>query len=276
MIVFRKKYIAIALVLLVLVAAFYIWWNNGNVGISEYSIISDKIPEEFNLFRIAQVSDLHNAEPGGNNKKLIEKLKTTDADIIVVTGDMIDSRHTKVDVAVSLAEEMIKIAPVYFVTGNHEARVLDEYEKIKSNLTRAGVIVMENTALDITKDNVAITLIGLHDTGFDLQTGIDYLLKDAMPDNDNYKILLAHRPEYFDKYTGVDLIFSGHAHGGQIRVPFIGGLFAPGQGILPKYDGGIYTDSGKTMVVSRGIGNSLFPVRVNNNPEIVVAELKKG
>lgn len=127
---------------------------------------------------------------------------------------------------------------------------------------------------EYTIKSESITIIGLHDTGFDFNTGIDYTLSVVAPKNESYKILLAHRPEYFDKYNNVDLIFSGHAHGGQVRLPFIGGLFAPGQGLLPKYDAGVYKEGGKAMVVSRGLGNSLFPFKVNNNPEIVVVTLE--
>lgn len=272
----KKKIIITALIaVIVFLLLVWIWWGNTALEVNNFKI-EGNIPQSFDGFRIAQVSDLHNAEFGKNNKKLIDKLKATNADIIVMTGDMIDSRNTKTDVAINFAKEAVKIAPCYYVTGNHEARIRKDYEVFKKGLIEAGVNVMENKACEIVAGNDKITLIGLNDTGFDFSTRIDYLLSDAMPDDDNYKILLAHRPEYFEMYEGVDLVFSGHAHGGQIRLPFIGGLFAPGQGFLPEYDSGVYTDGGTTMVVSRGVGNSLFPVRVNNKPEIVVVELQKG
>lgn len=268
----KRFFISICLLAAVFLAG---WIAVGNIAveITEFKIENEKIPSGFDGFRIAQVSDLHNAVLGIDNNKLIDKLKKTDCDIIVITGDMIDSRNTDVEIAVEFSKESVKIAPTYYVTGNHEARVRDDYELLKNGLIEVGVTVLENKAVEIEHNGDKISLIGLQDTGFDLMTGIDYLLKDAMPQTDNYKILLAHRPEYFEKYNGVNLIFSGHAHGGQVKLPFIGGIFAPGQGLFPKYYEGIYTENEMTMVVSRGVGNSLFPFRVNNNPEIVVVEL---
>lgn len=273
----KKRFAAVFCIALLLLCG-WLWYGNIHVEVSEYEIVAD-IPAFFDNFTIVQLSDLHNAQLGEDNKNVFDRLKTIDADIIVMTGDMIDSRNTKVDVALEFAKEAIKIAPCYYVTGNHEARVSyqgGEYESFKSALIDLGVRVLENESCTIEKGEDKISLVGINDTGFDLNTRIDYLLKEAMSEGDNYKILLAHRPEYFDLYEGAQLIFAGHAHGGQIRLPFIGGLFAPGQGILPKYDGGVYEKDGKSMVVSRGLGNSLFPVRVNNMPEIVVVKLKKG
>ena len=159
----------------------------------------------------------------------------------------------------SFVKEAVKKAPCYYVTGNHEARINifgDEYSLFKAGLVNLGVRVLENESVDITLDKDAISLTGIHDTGFDFTTAAGSLVKESLPEGEGYKILLAHRPEYFEQYEGADLIFSGHAHGGQIRVPFIGGLFAPGQGVLPRYDCGVYEEDGRTMVVSRGLGNS--------------------
>ncbi len=250
--------------------------NNSRLTVTKITVTHSNIPESFSGFKIAQISDLHNTDLGDNHKKITGELEESHCDIIVFTGDIIDSRDTDIDTALSLVEKCVKIAPCYYVTGNHEARVKAEYEIFKSGLEKMGVTVLENGFVDIYRNDESISLIGLHDTGFDLMTGIDYILKDTLPENDNYKILLAHRPEYFDKYEGVNLIFSGHAHGGQIRLPFIGGLFAPGQGAFPKYDEGKYEQEGRCMIVSRGIGNSLFPLRVNNNPELIVVTLQKG
>ena len=271
----KKKCLVIMMLLLLSVLIIgWIWYGNCTLEVNEISIVNSRIPNSFNGFKIVQISDLHGAEIGKNNAILISKTKDENPDIIVITGDMIDRRRKETDAAIKLSGELTKIAPTYYVTGNHEASIRKIYEEFKEELVKNDVIVLENKAVDIVVENETITLIGLQDTGFDLKTGIDYLLKGALPENDNYKILLAHRPEYFDKYSGVDLIFSGHAHGGQFRVPYLGGLFAPGQGILPKYDGGVYYEDNRAMVVSRGIGNSLFPFRVNNNPEIVTITLK--
>lgn len=280
----KKKYIAlIAIVTVLILLIIWIAYGNTDLEIYKYNVKSEDIPSEFENFRIVQISDLHNAEFGENNEKLLLMLKQADADIIAITGDMIDSRNTDIDVAISFAQKAVNIAPVYYVNGNHESRVSGEYEKLKQGLTDAGVNILENSSADITIGDEAITLIGINDPTFrmdivddTMEQNIAHQLANVIPDNDNYKVLLAHRPEYFDVYAGnVDLVLSGHAHGGQFRIPFIGGLVAPGQGFFPEYYEGSHIKENTEMIVSRGIGNSIIPFRINNKPEIIVAELTK-
>ena len=269
--------IGMALVMLII----WIAWGNKALELSSYTILSDKLPEAFNGFLIAQVSDLHNAEMGKDNEKLISMLKDAAPDIIVITGDMMDSRNTKVDVALDFAEQAVKIAPCYYVTGNHEARV-DEYSDLKDGLLELGVIVLEDARAEIELSDKIITLIGVDDPSFqtdylfgDDETIMKSKLNELTSEDDGYTVLLSHRPELFDTYveSGVDLVFSGHAHGGQFRIPFVGGVVAPNQGVFPKYDAGIYSEGDTNMVVSRGVGNSIIPFRVNNRPEVILIEL---
>ena len=278
----NKKTVLIMSVLVILCLGIWILWGNTALEVNEYEIMSDKIPEAFTGFRIAQVSDLHNAEFGEGNSKLIELISQTDPDIIVITGDLIDSRHTDIEIALEFARQAIKISPVYYVSGNHEVRVR-EYENLKMGLAEAGVIVLENQKVEITREGESITLLGLDDPSFqedylfgDSESVARQAIENLQNASDGYTILLSHRPELFDLYveTGMDLVFSGHAHGGQFRLPFIGGLVAPNQGFFPKYDAGQFTEENTTMIVSRGVGNSIIPLRFNNRPEIVVAELK--
>ena len=280
----KKKFIVLAAIVAILILLIiWIAYGNTDLEIYKHNVKSEDIPSEFDNFRIVQISDLHNAEFGENNEKLLLMLKQADADIIAITGDMIDSRNTDVDVAISFAQKAVNIAPVYYVNGNHESRVLGEYEKLKQGLTDAGVTILENSSADITIGDEAITLIGINDPTFcmefvddTMEQNIAHQLVNVIPDNDNYKVLLAHRPEYFDVYAGnVDLVLSGHAHGGQFRIPFIGGLVAPGQGFFPEYYEGSHIKENTEMIVSRGIGNSIIPFRINNKPEIIVAELTK-
>lgn len=280
----KKEFIVLAAIVAILILLIiWIAYGNTDLEIYKYNVKSEDIPSEFDNFRIVQISDLHNAEFGENNEKLLLMLKQADADIIAITGDMIDSRNTDIDVAISFAQKAVNIAPVYYVNGNHESRVLGEYEKLKQGLTDAGVTILENSSADITIGDEAITLIGINDPTFrmelvddTMEQNIAHQLEDVIPDNDNYKVLLAHRPEYFDVYAGkVDLVLSGHAHGGQFRIPFIGGLVAPGQGFFPEYYEGSHIKENTEMIVSRGIGNSIIPFRINNKPEIIVAELTK-
>ena len=280
----KKKFIVLATIVAILILLIiWIAYGNTDLEIYKYNVKSEDIPSEFDNFRIVQISDLHNAEFGENNEKLLLMLKQADVDIIAITGDMIDSRDTDVDVAISFAQKAVNIAPVYYVNGNHESRVLGEYEKLKQGLTDAGVTILENSSADITIGDETITLIGISDPTFQMELvddtmeqNISHQLMSVIPDNDNYKVLLAHRPEYFDVYAGnVDLVLSGHAHGGQFRIPFIGGLVAPGQGFFPEYYEGSHIKENTEMIVSRGIGNSIIPFRINNKPEIIVAELTK-
>ena len=279
----KKKRIIVLAVAAILLLTLIIWiaWGNKALELNSYTVTSDELPDSFNGFRIAQVSDLHNAEMGKDNEKLISILKDATPDIIVITGDMIDSRNTKVDVALYFAEQAIKIAPCYYVTGNHEARV-DEYNDLKDGLLELGVVVLEDARVDIELPGETITLIGVDDPSFqtaylfgDDETVMKSKLDELTSEDAGYTVLLSHRPELFEIYveSGVDLVFSGHAHGGQFRLPFIGGVVAPNQGLFPKYDAGIYTEGTTNMVVSRGVGNSIIPFRVNNRPEVILIEL---
>ena len=280
----KKKQIIILFVAAVLTLIMIgIAHSNTDLELYKYYVASGDIPSAFDNFRIVQISDLHNTKFGENNRALITLLKQTDADIIVITGDMIDSRKTNVGVAVSFAKEAVKLAPTYYVNGNHESRIPEEYKKLKQGLADAGVTILENSSKDITIGDDSITLIGINDPTFrmelvddTMEQNITHQLTRVIPDNDNYKVLLAHRPEYFDVYAGkVDLVLSGHAHGGQFRIPLIGGVIAPGQGFFPEDYEGAHRKNNTEMIVSRGIGNSIFPFRINNKPEIVIAELTK-
>ena len=279
----NKKHWLCSIAISLVVISAYILLGNTNLEITEYYVSSSKIPDPFDGFEIAQISDLHNAEFGDKNKDLLVLLSQIKPDGIVLTGDLIDSRHTDMDIALDFAGKAVQIAPVYYVTGNHEARV-PEYEQLKTGLTDLGVTVLENQKVPITKDGESITLMGIQDPSF----RTDYLFGDAesvsrqaitslQNESDVYTVLLSHRPELFDLYvdTGIDLVFSGHAHGGQFRLPFVGGLVAPNQGFFPKYDAGQFVEKNTTMIVSRGVGNSIIPFRINNPPEIVVVELKR-
>jgi len=276
----QRKIVAVVAVFLTLIA----WglWENTALTVTEYEITSCDLPESFSGFRIAQISDLHNASFGKDNEKLLSMLWQSSPDIIVITGDFIDSRRTDVNVARSFARAALEIAPVFYVTGNHEGKVA-AYWDLKADMEKAGVEVLENERVQIHRGSDSITVIGVNVPIFtsDNLLGDETLERTWKPqelceESDGYTILLSHHAELFDTYaqSGVDLIFSGHSHGGQFRLPGIGGLFAPGQGFFPKYDGGIYSEGAVSMVVSRGLGNSLIPIRIFNRPEIVIATLR--
>lgn len=266
----------------VLGVAVWIAWGNTALELNTYTVLAEELPEAFDGYRIAHISDLHNTQIGDNNEKLLETIRKAEPDIIAITGDLIDSRNTNIEIALHFAEEAMKIAPCYYVTGNHEARI-PEYDDLKSGLTGLGVVVLEDERLEIQRFGEKIAVIGVNDPSFET----NYLFGDAAAvlrlklqeyKNENtYTVLLSHRPELLETYAqcGVDLVLSGHAHGGQVRIPFVGGLVAPNQGLFPKYDAGMFIKENTTMIVSRGIGNSIIPIRVNNRPEVILIELSK-
>ena len=279
----KKKFILLAVAAAVLVAlVIWIAWGNTALELNTYTISSSKLPESFDGYRIAHVSDLHNAEMGKDNKTLLSMLRDADPDMIAITGDLIDSRNTDIEVALQFVREAVKIAPCYYVTGNHEARV-NEYGELKAEMEAAGVTVLEDVRTEISMEGETITLIGVNDPSYqtdylfgDAESVIDAKLEELHTENAGFTILLSHRPELFDTYADhdIDLVLSGHAHGGQFRLPFIGGLVAPNQGLFPEYDAGIYTDGNTNMLVSRGVGNSILPFRINNRPEVILIELQ--
>lgn len=243
-------------------------WGNSALTLTEYSVQSSDLPAAFDGFQIAQVSDLHNVEFGSDNQKLLVLLKASRPDLIAVTGDLLDSRRTDLEAAVDFLREAVNIAPVYYVPGNHESRIPESYARLKAAMEALGVVILENESQFFEKGGQSFTITGLLDPDFEAAT----------PEltSEGFQLVLSHRPELFDWYTQqcFDLVLAGHAHGGQFRLPLIGGLFAPHQGFFPKYDSGIYTGGDTTMIVSRGLGNSLFPLRFNNQPELILITLE--
>ncbi len=258
----------------------YIIWGNVSLQVTEYSISGDRLPQSFSGFRIVQISDLHNAQFGKDNKRLIEKLKDIRPDIIVLTGDLIDSRRTDCQIAIDFARQAVEIAPTYFIPGNHESRI-SQLPGLYDGLTEAGVTLLLDESVLLEKGQDHIRLSGIIDPDFRSVSPAEetrQAIENAMADEWIYTVLLSHRPEQFDAFVscGVDLALTGHTHGGQFRLPFLGGLYAPGHGLFPEYDGGLFTKKQTSMIVSRGLGNSAFPFRLNNRPEIVVITLNSA
>lgn len=257
-------------------------WGNCTIQTTVLEVSDPNLPAGLEGYRIAQVSDLHNAQFGQGNRKLLDILRQQEPDLIALTGDLVDSRHTNLDVAVSFARQAVQIAPCYYVTGNHEARLQAQYDDLESQLRDCGVTVLHNQTETISVNGECIQLIGVDDPDFAepgmfrMAEGIVRTEIQNAGAGAGYRILLSHRPELFHVYVreGIGLALCGHAHGGQFRLPFLGGVIAPNQGLFPKYDAGLYRQGDTAMIVSRGVGNSIVPVRVNNRPEVVIAVLK--
>lgn len=277
----QHKMLILVTVFIICIICFCVWQNNSIVITkSDYSNV--KIPSDFNDCTIVHISDLHNKKFGENQIKLLNKVQSVSPDIIVITGDLIDRRKYDLDIAMTFIKGAVDIAPVYYVSGNHEAWS-GKFSFIKESLIDSGVNILDNTEFELSKGSSSINILGVRDPGFLTSDYLDGTNTNEMAEklnqwsiDENFKILLSHRPELFDLYcdNGMDLIFTGHAHGGQFRIPLVGGLIAPDQGLFPQFTSGSYNKNSSTMFVSRGLGNSIIPIRIFNRPEIIVVTLK--
>ncbi|MCM1054206.1 MAG: metallophosphoesterase [Bacteroides sp.] len=268
----RKKHVIIALSLAAAIFTPLLIWDNLRIETVCYDIRDKNIPEGFDGFRIVQVSDLHNNLFGEDQHRLIEAIKRESPDMIAITGDLIDSEEMSNSEA--FIHEAVKIAPCYYVNGNHE-RWTGLYEsRIKPMLLENGVYVLDNEKTYIERGGARLPVLGVSDRSYgDLERSA---VLNELTENEGFTLLLSHRPEQLELYaeSGASLVLTGHAHGGQVRIPFTRqGLYAPNQGIFPKYTEGVFKKSGTKMIVSRGLGNQVLIPRVNNCPQLVSVTL---
>lgn len=268
----------IILALIAAAAAFLIKDSRDDLEISRYEVKSQKLPESFDGFKIVQLSDLHGAEFGEDGMGLVEKVKELEPDIIALTGDFVTDEGDLVAVE-KLAARLVKLCPVYFISGNHEFGS-GLAVKVRNILERAGVKYLSNEYLTISRGEDGILLGGVEDPlAYADMLSPDELaqkMNDAAPDA--FKILLGHRNYWMTEYPElpVDLIFCGHAHGGLIRIPGVGGLIGTDRRLFPDFDAGQFNNGRYTLIVSRGLGNSVSIPRVFNRPEIVCVELSSA
>jgi hypothetical protein len=247
---------------------------------THYMMESPKIPEEFNGFRILQISDYHaDSIPG-----LTDEIRNEAPDIIVSTGDLVHDRGSYAP-GVRLCERLVTIAPVYAVTGNHDLW-RNDYHEFEAELTALGVKTLHDERIELEKNGAKIGLAGIEDPFTQDSEHIKSKIKRSLknlPKYDGYDILLFHRANWLDlfKNQGFDLILSGHMHGGQFRLPVGGkGVVAPKSGwsgerlFFPKYFAGHYKSTQTQMIVNRGVGNPMIIPRLFNRPEITVVTLK--
>ncbi len=279
--VFNLKKIVALLALAILLAAF-LYAENNLVTVNYLTLNLENLPVAFSGLKIVHLSDLHGKSFGKDQRVIVDKVKAVMPDLVVFTGDLIDRRHGGAKAGLELLDRLAQIAPVYYVTGNHEGWA-GTFDTLRPQLEKRQVTVLSNTHHRLQRGQDSIYILGIDDPAFQCKSYrqgelIRPELKAALEGTDSFTILLAHRPELIETYShfGIDLVFSGHAHGGQIRLPFIGGLVAPGQGFFPRYTNGFYTHGSSVLVVSRGLGNSVFPQRLFNRPEIVVVTLNRS
>lgn len=261
------------LVLLAALLAFAVWDSAEHLQLTEYTVSSDRCPDGFDGFKIIQLSDLHGSDFGD---RLVEQVRRQEPDIIALTGDFVTDSGD-LEAVRALVPELVKICDVYFVSGNHEfgSRLADEVRGIMED---AGVRYLGNDAVVLECNGDSIVLAGVEDplAYADMPSPPELMaeLDDKYPDS--YKILLGHRNYWMEEYPElpVDLILSGHAHGGLVRLPGVGGLIGTDRTLFPDYDAGLYENGRYTMIVSRGLGNSVPIPRLFNRPEIVSIILK--
>lgn len=265
------------LLITVLVACYALYWGNNCIDVTHYNVKSNKLTDNSSSIKIVHLSDLHNKWFGKDQSRLCEIIEDEAPDLIVITGDLIDSRRTKFEPAISLLEHAVAIAPTYYVTGNHDVAI-NNYSDFLQMVQGTGTTYLDNKSLAIEHEGAFINLHGVDDsilTGYTAFYKNLEALSTAM-DTEQLNILLVHKPRFLETYAALnyDYIFSGHAHGGQIRLPGIGGILSPGQGFLPKFSEGLIEQDGSHLIVSRGLGNSLFPFRILNNPEVIVLTIQ--
>lgn len=255
----------------------FVTYQNNHLVVTEYAVHAD-----FDK-RIIQVSDLHNTSLWWNKDYIPDRVRELDPDMIVITGDICDSNRTDVENALYTAGELAKIADTYYITGNHEYWLSEkEQQELYTGLAERGVHILSNEYVMISGAEPDFYLIGLEDRNLgdatlkELMQDIEENKDEAGLENEAPVILLAHEPQYIQRYAdaGVDYVLAGHAHGGQWILPGIGPFVAPDQGFRPEYTSGIVQKDSTTMIISRGIGNSTIPVRLFNYPEIVVADFE--
>ena len=278
------KILVIIFFILILACLASIWVSYNWLTVTHFTVRSSKISEPF---RIVLVSDLHEHQFGRDNEKLAEKIREQSPDLIVIDGDMINGDSENADTAVELVRALKETAPVYYSFGNHEYSYMEAgHEDLTEELEAAGAVVLNYQSIDIDVKGNQIRLGGLYEYGFETgmqseeenERAIPYLEEYA--DTDRYLIMCAHRPESFYPWDmadqwGIDLVLSGHLHGGQVIIPGVGGLYNSLDGFFPKFDYGQYKLGDSDMVITRGLGSNpkMLP-RFNNPPEIAVVEVE--
>ena len=266
----RRAFIIIALLCL---AAFYLVRDSSeNLSLTEYAVTDADLPQSFRGFKIVQLSDLHGAQFGA---ELVDTVREQNPDIIALTGDFITTAEDLPAVE-DLVRELVSICDVYFISGNHDFGS-GEMSRLSDVLEKAGIKYLSNEYVLPEKERESIVLAGVEDPNSweDMMSPEELAESMAAEHPDKFRILLAHRNDWCEKYPAlpVDLILCGHGHGGIVRLPGVGGIFGAGRTLFPEYDAGLFHSGSYDMIVSRGLGNSVPIPRILNRPEIITVNL---
>lgn len=273
------SYIVIVILIGVFLFAVDLILSQKYISVTRYRYQNPEIKQSF---KIVDLTDLHNFQYGDENCRLINKVKNESPDVIFLTGDMLNADEERTDILMNLIQQLVNIAPVYASLGNHEIEYmqLSENRNLIAQMEEAGATVLDKKYIDIEIKNQKVRLGGIYGyvLSSDDKEDPEQTFMEEFQDTDRFKILLSHMPEGLllwksMEYWDVDLVFSGHVHGGQMRIPFVGGLYDPEEGFFPTYTKGMYECGNGTMVLSAGLGSSRGIPRVNNLPELVVCEI---
>ena len=277
----RRPCRPLQLLLLAALAALFLWWSNSSLQVTRFDPVFSRLPEGFDGCRIAVIADLHSTEFGENNDRLFSAIAAEQPDYIFLTGDLTDRfRGLPEGYAEAVADGLTAIAPTYYVTGNHEW-ALGGVRDLKAALSERGMTVLSNQFLTLERGGGTIVLSGIDDpNGYaDQKTPEELATEIYAAHGDPFWLLLAHRNDRFaEQYSllGADLVVSGHAHGGIIRLPFTDGLISHDMTWFPDYTAGFYEKNSSALFVTRGLGNSGPSFRLFNRPEVAILTLHKG
>lgn len=273
------------LLLLVIYAAVSVWVSENHLVVNEYEFTTDKITQEITLLVIA---DLHDHEFGTGNESLVQKIEQQNPDLILLDGDLLNEDSENSDIPCELIRKLVETAPVYYAFGNHEIDYMNNgHSELAQQLREAGAILLDKAYADVEVGETSLRLGGMYDYAFGLggedkaseaPEDVTKFLEDFQ-DTDCLKIMMSHRPDSFifgdaSSYWNIDLVVSGHDHGGQVVIPFLGGLYGGDQGWFPEYVHGMYQKGGMQLFVTSGLGSHDQVLRrFNNPPEIAVLKI---
>lgn len=275
----RRRKTAVLLVLTALLAAGFLLWGNCSLQTAETALVSPALPPAFDGLRIVELADLHGRVFGRGSRRLLAAVRRAEPDLICIDGDLFDE-HTDLAMLPPLLRGLCAIAPVYYVTGNHEWRV-PGLRGILAQMRACGVTVLQDDWRVLRRGEDALIVAGTDDpcgpaerkTPAELIADIRAEAGEAA-----FLLLLTHRNDQLPQWSalGVQAVLAGHCHGGVVRLPFVGGLFGTDRRLFPAWDAGLYRQGETVLYVSRGLGYTNVHFRLFNRPEVAVIVLRRG
>lgn len=268
----------LALLALFALAAGFVYWQNFTLQVEPVELFFESLPPQFDGLRVAELSDLHGRSFGKNNVRLLRTLQKARPDMICICGDLFDEK-TDLTMLEPLLTGLTDIAPVYYVTGNHEWQVKNLRE-ILQKMRAWGVTVLENEGRVFSRGGAEMVVAGVHDPcgPYDMKTPAALVRELRSAQGNDFILMLSHRNDELAMWSqlGVQLVLSGHCHGGVVRLPFVGGVFGTRRELFPEYDAGVYRQDGTTLFVSRGLGYTNVHFRLFNRPHVPIMILRSG